>query len=227
MRNLLSKIGINIPLTQRDLRWILWQSYNANRSSDLINEAHRIALASRLGFTLQAQQEQGRAEDAIRRRDEDRQMNGSAADLYNRQATYWMNMLKESRDDMNQSVNLLVDAIEKATGKAAKSFEDIRLALTQQSSKELAEIKDWQRRFFNPMMQAIRTIMQETDFRESDISRYAMLKHGLERNEVFAKRDAIEKHRKDFNEAVAKVRNNDKLDDAGKKAEISKLEQAL
>ena len=51
LRNVLAKIGINVPLSERDLRWILWQSYNANKQGDFINQAKRQVLADRLGFS--------------------------------------------------------------------------------------------------------------------------------------------------------------------------------
>lgn len=223
-RNLLSKIGINIPLSRRDIRWILWQSYNANRQGDLINEAQRQVLADRLGFSLRADNLRAKAQEEIRLRS----ANGgniSAANLYNNAVARASKRLHESWVEMTNSVSTLVEAIEKQTGKAAKSFEDIRLALNQQSSKELAAIKAWERDFYNPMMSAIKEMMDAHRLKREEIDRYAFLKHGLERNDVFAKRDAKAYYQSRFKKNVKKINGDERLSELEKKLKIADAEQ--
>lgn len=223
-RNLLSKIGINIPLSRRDIRWILWQSYNANRQGDLINEAQRQVLADRLGFSLRADNLRAKAQEEIRLRS----ANGgniSAANLYNNAVARASKRLHESWVEMTNSVSTLVEAIEKQTGKAAKSFEDIRLALNQQSSKELAAIKAWERDFYNPMMSAIKEMMDAHRLKREEIDRYAFLKHGLERNDVFAKRDAKAYYQSRFEKNVKKINGDERLSELEKKLKIADAEQ--
>lgn len=223
-RNLLSKIGINIPLSRRDIRWILWQSYNANRQGDLINEAQRQVLADRLGFSLRADSLRAKAQEEIRLRS----ANGgniSAANIYNNAVARASKRLLESWVEMTNSVNTLVEAIEKQTGKAAKSFEDIRLALNQQSSKELAAIKAWERDFYNPMMSAIKEMMDAHRLKREEIDRYAFLKHGLERNDVFAKRDAKAYYQSRFEKNVKKINGDKRLSELEKKLKIADAEQ--
>lgn len=222
-RNLLSKIGINIPLSRRDIRWILWQSYNANRQGDLINEAQRQVLADRLGFSLRADSLRAKAQEEIRLRS----ANGtiSAANLYNNAVARASKRLHESWVEMTNSVSTLVEAIEKQTGKAAKSFEDIRLALNQQSSKELAAIKAWERDFYNPMMSAIKEMMDAHRLKREEIDRYAFLKHGLERNDVFAKRDAKAYYQSRFEKNVKKINGDKRLSELEKKLKIADAEQ--
>lgn len=223
-RNLLSKIGINIPLSRRDIRWILWQSYNSNRQGDLINEARRQVLADRLGFSLRADSLRAKAQEEIRLRS----ANGgniSAANLYNNAVARASKRLHESWVEMTNSVSTLVEAIEKQTGKAAKSFEDIRLALNQQSSKELAAIKAWERDFYNPMMSAIKEMMDAHRLKREEIDRYAFLKHGLERNDVFAKRDAKAYYQSRFEKNVKKINGDERLSELEKKLKIADAEQ--
>lgn len=222
-RNLLSKIGINIPLSRRDIRWILWQSYNANRQGDLINEAQRQVLADRLGFSLRADSLRAKAQEEIRLRS----ANGtiSAANIYSNAVARASKRLHESWVEMTNSVNTLVEAIEKQTGKAAKSFEDIRLALNQQSSKELAAIKAWERDFYNPMMSAIKEMMDAHRLKREEIDRYAFLKHGLERNDVFAKRDAKAYYQSRFEKNVKKINGDKRLSELEKKLKIADAEQ--
>lgn len=224
-RNLLSKIGINIPLSRRDIRWILWQSYNANRQGDLINEAQRQVLADRLGFSLRADSLRAKAQEEIRLRSAANGGNISAANLYNNAVARASKRLHESWVEMTNSVNTLVEAIEKQTGKAAKSFEDIRLALNQQSSKELAAIKAWERDFYNPMMSAIKEMMDAHRLKREEIDRYAFLKHGLERNDVFAKRDAKAYYQSRFEKNVKKINGDKRLSELEKKLKIADAEQ--
>lgn len=224
-RNLLSKIGINIPLSRRDIRWILWQSYNANRQGDLINEAQRQVLADRLGFSLRADSLRAKAQEEIRLRSAANGGNISAANIYNNAVARASKRLHESWVEMTNSVNTLVEAIEKQTGKAAKSFEDIRLALNQQSSKELAAIKAWERDFYNPMMSAIKEMMDAHRLKREEIDRYAFLKHGLERNDVFAKRDAKAYYQSRFEKNVKKINGDKRLSELEKKLKIADAEQ--
>lgn len=189
IRKVLAKIGIDIPLTQRDVRWLMWQSYNANKQTDVLNEAKRQVVANKLGFTLRQLSDEGQAVQIARNKIAEEVL-APAARIYNKDVVYWLNRLHETWVDKDNSVHSLVAALEKATGKDAAAFEDIRLALNQQSSKGLAAIEKWERENWVPMNDAIKALMKEKGCDLKDIERYVMIKHGLERNEVFAKRDA-------------------------------------
>ena len=225
VRNLLAKVGINIQVDGRDLRWLLWQSYNANKRGELANDVARAALAHKLGFTLKADRERDKARRITRDRVVDEQYDMSAAAMYNRAATNWRARLKETWVDQFSAVDELVKAIEKASGKPVKSFEDVRKALNQQSSKGLKAMERWESEFYAPLMEAIKTCMDVANCRLEDVERYIMLKHGLERNEKFAKRDAREFYQAIFDAFKKRLAENDQLDDETKEKMLEK-EQA-
>lgn len=100
-----------------------------------------------------------------------------------------MRRLKEAYVDSMQSLKYLQDAISEETGKPVEDFENAYLAENSMSSKNKAQTDIYLNRFFNPIKDAIRDLQKEgTEY--GDIVRYLMAKHGLERNEVFSKRDA-------------------------------------
>ena len=100
-----------------------------------------------------------------------------------------MRRLKEAYVDSMQSLKYLQDAISEETGKPVEDFENAYLAENSMSSKNKAQTDIFLTRFFNPIKDAVRELQKEgEDY--GDIVRYLMAKHGLERNEVFSKRDA-------------------------------------
>lgn len=100
-----------------------------------------------------------------------------------------MRRLKEAYVDSMQSLKYLQDAISEETGKPVEDFENAYLAENSMSSKNKAQTDIFLTRFFNPIKDAIRDLQKE-GAEYGDIVRYLMAKHGLERNEVFSKRDA-------------------------------------
>lgn len=226
VRRMLAKIGIDIPLSQRDLRWLLWQSAQANRLRDPLVQARRQAMANRLGFSRMAREISGEAEDAMRFRKADEAFDADAASLYNHQVMTARERLKEVWVDQFASVETLVDAIEEKSGKKARGFEDVRLALNQQSSKGLAAMQKWEREHWNPIGESVKKIIADTGMRLEDIERYVMLKHGLERNEVFAKRDARKHYQAMHDSEVDKIRSGRWAKDV-KDAAIARADAAL
>ena len=226
LRRVLAKVGINVPLSIRDVKWLMVQSAMANHETDPMVEARRQVVANALGFTLRQQAEKAEAVQLARNRIAEQEL-APAARIYNKDVLYWFNRLHETWVDKDNAVHQLVNAIEKATGKAAKAFEDIRLALNQQSSKGLAAIEKFERECWAPMQEAIRSLMDEKGIDLQAVERYVMIKHGLERNEVFAKRDAREFYQDAHDTAVEAINNSEKIDDETKKALIAKEDAKL
>ena len=206
----------------------LWTLYNAvNKTTDLVSEASRALVRRNLGFDSQTLEMEKAAEDGVRFRTVGDASANAQASMYNRGAANVWTRLKESFVDMNASVEELVNAIEKASGKKAEGFENILMALNQQSSKGLAAMEAYELKFLNKMFNEIREIMNKTDFKYEDIVRYVILKHGLERNEKMAQRDAREFYRAEFEQKVASINADQSLSDAQKQALIAAAQQEL
>ena len=180
------------PLTTNEALWTLYQSTNRISDYDVLGAARKAAVADNLGFSPKAKAEREKLVEEIMFSTASDANNNATANLYNKGVVNYKTRLKESFVDMHASVEELVKAIEKASGKVAKGFEDILLALNQQSSKGLAAMEAYEQKFLEPMFNQIVKIMKEAKVSYDDVVRYVILKHGLERNDKMAKRDAKE-----------------------------------
>lgn len=198
--NLKEMLGID-NLSLDDALWSLYRTSTAGER-DLLTAARNAIVADRLGHSPADEARRREIDDELRFSIRREMESMSAADMYNKATSYYMNRLKESFVDMNESVNDLVTAIEKATGMKAEAFEDIRLALNQQSSKGLAAMSKYTSDYLEPLWAQIDTVMKATGMSYDDVVRYVMLKHAVERNDVFAKRDAKSFYRAEFDKVV-------------------------
>ena len=66
-------------------------------------------------------------------------------------------------------------------------------------------MQKWEREHWDKMMTAVQTIIDECGLSYDEIERYLMLKHGIERNEILAKRDARAYYQALFDAKVASI----------------------
>lgn len=212
--------GLEVSLSLNDAKWLMAQSAFPNHESNPLEEVTRQVVANHLGFTRTQQAYKADGTDALRFRRKVNFQSDSAAEIYDRAVSDAWGRLKESYVDMYQSVEEGVKAIEQTTGRPAQAFENVLLALNQQSSKALATMQRWQSTKFAPMMTAIVNLANAISGKVEDVERYVMLKHGLERNEVFAKRDALDFYQRAHDEAVKTLKKSN-LEDSEKAARIA------
>ena len=191
------------PFSAEEGLWLLYN--NLNKGTDLISQASRALVQRNLGFDAETLAKQEQAKEDVRFRTVGDATSNAQASLYNRGAVNVWTRLKESFVDMQASVEELVKAIEKRTGKVAQGFENILLALNQQSSKGLAAMESYTQKFLNPMFDEIRRIMDDTKMKYEDIVRYVILKHGLERNKKLAQRDARAHYQEIYDDIISKI----------------------
>ncbi len=123
---------------------------------------------------------------------------GSAREEYERRAGkhYRDNLAtrvlgnREAWQDYMLGLKDLQQAVEKASG-SIKDYEDAYTAENQRTSIDKAEKEFYRRNYFDPLMKAVASLVDKGKTYE-EITRYMMAKHGLERNRVFALRDARE-----------------------------------
>ena len=187
------------------LRYILFKNAHQGDSSiEVIARGARLAHAQ--GVSTADREIRADGAQAARVQQAQERTGESAANLYNRVVSRMWARMDETYRDQFQSVNTLVDALEKASKKLAQEFEDIRKALNQQSSKGLAAMQKWEREHWNKMMKAVQAIIDERGLSYDEVERYLMLKHGVERNDVFAKRDARAYYQTIHDTKVASIR---------------------
>lgn len=223
------------PFSASEGLWVLYNALNPISEYDIVSQASRALVQRNLGFDAATLEVENEAKEDVRFRTVGNASANAKASLYNRGAANVWTRLKESFVDMNASVEELVNAIEKASGKKAEGFENVLLALNQQSSKGLAAMETYEQKFLNKMLNEIRAIMNKTDFKYEDIVRYVILKHGLERNEKMAQRDAKAHYQKIYDDIIAKIKGmnpaqkrtyltNAQLKDSDAKAELTRLQ---
>lgn len=191
-------------ISTNELRYILFQNAHHGDNS-IATIARGAALAHRQGVSAADNENRADGAQAAREQEVQERTAESAANLYNRVVSRMWSRMDETYRDQFQSVNTLVDALEKASGKKAQGFEDIRKQLNQQSSKGLAAMQKWEREHWDKMMKAVQAIIDERGLSYDEVERYLMLKHGIERNDILAKRDARAYYQAIFDAKVASI----------------------
>ena len=202
-RDMLSraKIALGVNIGDNELRYMLWRTYQMRTSRGILAKAEDISMQQSMkvgNFRNEVPEESSR----LRFRNSS---NGSrkslARDIYEEKTRIvdrkgqktdtanLMRRLKEAYVDSMQSLKYLQDAVAEETGKPVEDFENAYLAENAMSSKNKAQTDIYLNKFFNPIKDAIRDLQKE-GAEYGDIVRYLMAKHGLDRNEVFSKRDA-------------------------------------
>ncbi len=109
---------------------------------------------------------------------------------------------REAYQDSMLALKKLQEVIERHSGKKLQSWENAYMAENQMSSKSTYEAEAYGKKFFKPMLESVGALMNNgASYRE--VVDYMMAKHGLERNEVFALRDAKEASAKKFDKEIA------------------------
>lgn len=221
---LASGVEMTRPFTTNEALWVLYQSIYPTSEYDLIGNARKAVVAYNLGFSKSQQAEQEKDADNIRFRSARGAAANSAAAMYNNEQRSAWGMLRETYQDMYRSVKSLMQSIEKATGKAAQSWENILTSLNALSSKNLADKKKYLRDFLTPMWDSALAIRDKYHKSLEQIERYLMIKHGLERNKVLAARDARNFYREQADQEIAAIRADKSLSKAEQKARIQRVE---
>lgn len=200
--DMLRKAGLvmNRTLTDADLRYILWRSYrnlNDKAENSIIREAEDISKQMDLKVGNFAENTDNSAAsvadgDSYMYRDGDVMDERDRAivrDRYERTIQSGMYQFREAVQDSMLSLRRLMEHIAEATGEKIKEFENAYMAENALSSKNHAEQDIYGKLLFNPMLDEIHNLAKENSSRD-EVTQYMMAKHGLERNEVMARRAA-------------------------------------
>ena len=225
--DMLRKAGLVLSrtLTDADLRYILWRSYEnlkePGRYRSILGEAEDISKQMDLKVGNFAETDNSAASvadgDSYMYRDGDVMDERDRAivrDRYERTIQSGMYQFREAVQDSMLSLRRLMEYIAEATGEKVKDFENAYMAENALSSKNHAEQDIYGKLLFNPMLDEIHNLAKENSSRD-EVTQYMMAKHGLERNEVMARRaaeqTAMDELGKDLR-AAERVVQNDPLD---------------
>lgn len=140
----------------------------------------------------------------------------AAREAYERSMGYGANQFKEAVQDSMLSLKELYRAIlgKDAKIEDVKGYENAYLAENRMHSASEAQAHAYQQDFIAPIVDAIYDLIGHGKFNKEkydDLVDYMMAKHGLERNRVFAERDAQAAAKKgaDYDEELQKNRQRD------------------
>lgn len=199
---MLDKLGFSdfrgVTLTDNELRYILWRSYEnlkESKHSNLFGEAADIAMQHKLRVGEFADT----STDDVLNRDGDPEIHERtlARAKYEQRVKSGM---YQSQEALQDSMLGLKEAMTAILGKNTRmedvdGFENAYLGENRLSSVNKAEADAFAHLLFKPMLEEVAKLAHNTAERE-ELTDYMMAKHGLERNRVMAERDA----QKDFAE---------------------------
>ena len=193
-----AKIRLGMLLNERDVMYALWRGYQMQKRRGALGEAENVLMQQSLGV--------GEFDEPLRFR-----TGGSApapstvkstaratyeekVRVVNKQgeksktANLGRRLLEAYQDSM-YALKVFQNAISEETGNPIEDNENAYMAENRMSSMNKSQSEIYNRDFYTPLMDAIKALTKE-GAKYPDIIAYIMAKHGLERNEVFSKREA-------------------------------------
>lgn len=187
--NLLRKAGISLgfKLTDKELRYILWRSYQMQQNKGIVGEAENVAMqmAMKVGNYAPKGDVLFRDSTAAVQIRED----------YDKKVTGLLNNLDEAYHDYLRSVRITQELIEKKSGSKIQDFEDVYKNANRKSSVDAVEIREFHEKIVEPFLEHASKMIDGKSIdgqkmTSEHIDKYLHLLHAPERNEVFARRDA-------------------------------------
>lgn len=225
-------------LTDNELRYVLWRSYEnltePGKYPTFIAEARDVAKQHALQVGRFAPTETAGSRVAENEALSEEEMSeilfrdGStynytqvlARDRYERRIKSGMYQTQEALQDSMLGLRTAMESILEAEGRKGVYIEDIDgfenayLGENRLSSVNQAEAEKFSREVFAPMLEEVSKLAPTADERAKLID-YLFAKHGLERNEVMARRAAAKEARKEFEKELrtaARAVSKDPLD---------------
>lgn len=173
--SLMRRMGINIKISDNELRYILWRSRQNLDKNKPLDLAKDVAMQYQMGV------------GNYFREDTD----GSIG-MYEQSLKGWKYKAQEAYQDSMLALKNLQEVIAKVSGKPIKSFENAYMAENQLSSKNTSEAEVYYKKHYQPMLQEAGKMMKKYGLTQKGIERYMMLAHGIERNVELTFRERID-----------------------------------
>lgn len=209
---MLHKIGFEdfsgVTLSDNELRYILWRSYEnlaePGRYRSILGEAEDVAKQNELkvgNYAPANETETSNAAENSKNADsgEDlfRDNENDASAIYEKGVadTFW-HRLSEGWYDYLRSVRVLQDALQKAIGRKLDDFENVLLNALHKTSVDKAQWDKLKKNYIDPLSKSLAKVVdgkkmfRDGKLTQDDVEIYLNCKHGLERNDKFAMRDA-------------------------------------
>ncbi|MCI7654299.1 MAG: strawberry notch C-terminal domain-containing protein [Bacteroidales bacterium] len=113
----------------------------------------------------------------------------TARETYDRMADEKKNIVREAWQDSMINVRNLQEAVMKQRGEKLEDWEDAYNEENRMHGRSRAESEYFTDNLYKPLLRAVNAVAKAAKVSVGDVTEYMMAKHGLERNEVFARRD--------------------------------------
>ena len=180
-----------------ELRYVLWRSYDRLKRGErrgILDRAEDVALQWRLGVgrfrrekPLTVEEKRNVEESVLFREDRERVM---ARDDYERAVGLFEHKMDFAWKDNMGALRILQESIERNGGGKLREWEDAYMAENRMSSKSMAEMEGYRGSFYKDLIDAVDGLTSGGRTTYEGVVEYMVAKHGLERNVVFARRDA-------------------------------------
>lgn len=205
--NLLSrvKLALGWNISDRELRYMLWRTYQMKKGEGLMGQAKDIAMQEKLGV--------GNYEEARFRQGESAAPVKVAAtyDALIKKSSY---QTQEALQDSMLSLKKVMEMIMQAKGDAKyieeiEGYQNAYMGENRVSSVNQAEAAAYSRMALEPLVEEVSRLAKKAH--HSYVTDYMMAKHGLERNRVIAFQKAVEADVDAHNKAVKESGEGEEL----------------
>lgn len=205
--NLLSrvKLALGWDVSDRELRYMLWRTYQMKKGEGLMGQAKDIAMQEKLGV--------GNYEEARFRQGESAAPVKVAAtyDALIKKSSY---QTQEALQDSMLSLKKVMEMIMQAKGDAKyieeiEGYQNAYMGENRVSSVNQAEAAAYSRMALEPLVEEVSRLAKKAH--HSYVTDYMMAKHGLERNRVMAFQKAVEADVDAHNKAVKESGEGEEL----------------
>lgn len=198
----LRRAGFDLPLSESDVKYLIWRNRKPLNSYSIIEKAediHKQVTLKAGPYSEEFSDVRFREERPTIVREYDKMIDSSSF------------RFQEAFQDSMLSLKVLMEIIEKETGKKAKSFENAYTAENRLSSINKIDNEKYLELFFNPLMSEIKVLSDKVG--QQAVEDYIYAKSGLERNEVLKQRDADKAYAESVEELDEKLRKGELTDD--------------
>ena len=213
-------------LTDADINYLLWRGSRklaGDTASDMAVSAMLKRAAKQSTLTEEEIKQLNDAEMSLfeesGRADHLRRRTGSASREYERAVSTLGYRSSEAFQDSMLGLKKLQEAIAKDSGKEIADWEDAYMAENRMTSVNLREMEMFKKREYQQLLKAVSDLMEmgkDTNKAYEAVVNYMMAKHGLERNEKFARRDAEKEVGKKIEELNKKLKSK-RINESSKK----------
>lgn len=249
---LLHSIGLKgftgVSLSDNELRYILWRSYenlkNPGRYRSIIDEARDMSMQNDLkvgNYSVQNSRNNvaEKSDNVLYReaKEVEDEINNDWRDEYDKKLSTFSFKLTEAAQDAMRSVKILQDIIAKETSAPISDDENVYWRENRLSSVNKYEQEYHSENYFKPIVTEIANLVkygaryndkgEDIINSDNDILKYLIAKHGIERNNYFREREAMNA-RKPYEDQIKELqkqveKGEIKEEDANKK--IAKLQE--